>query len=88
MLLDEPTSALDAMSALEIQQKLIGLFPGTTKLMITHDLRLLSQVDHVLFMENGRVRDSGSHRELMERCEAYRTLVLCDEEVSHEETAL
>lgn len=88
MLLDEPTSALDAMSALEIQQKLIDLFPGATKLMITHDLRLLSQVDHVLFMENGRVLDSGSHRELMSRCGAYRTLVLCDEEVSHEKEAL
>ena len=56
--------------------------------MITHDLRLLSQVDHVLFMENGRVLDSGSHRELMSRCGAYRTLVLCDEEVSHEKEAL
>lgn len=82
MLLDEPTSALDAMSALDIQQKLIDLFPGTTKLMITHDLRLLSQVDHVVFLENGRVLDSGSHRELMCRCGAYRTLVLCEEEVA------
>ena len=88
MLLDEPTSALDAMSALEIQQKLIDLFPGATKLMITHDLRLLSQVDHVVFLENGRVLDSGSHRDLMKRCEAYRTLVLCDEEVAHEKAAL
>lgn len=88
MLLDEPTSALDAMSALEIQQKLIDLFPGATKLMITHDLRLLSQVDHVVFMENGCVLDSGSHRDLMNRCEAYRTLVLCDEEVAHEKAAL
>ena len=88
MLLDEPTSALDAMSALDIQQKLIDLFPGTTKLMITHDLRLLSQVDHVVFLENGRVLDSGSHRDLMTRCEPYRTLVFCDEEVSHEEAAL
>ncbi len=88
MLLDEPTSALDAISALEIQQKLIDLFPGATKLMITHDLRLLSQVDHVVFMENGRVLDSGSHQELMSRCEAYRTLIFCGEEVSHEKAAL
>ncbi len=79
LLLDEPTSALDAMSALAIQQKLLELFPGTTKLMITHDLRLLSQVDHVIFMEDGRVLDSGSHMELMDRCEAYRTLVACNE---------
>ena len=88
LLLDEPTSALDAMSALDIQQKLIDLFPGATKLMITHDLRLLSQVDHVVFLENGCVLDSGSPCDLMLRCEAYRTLVFCGEEVSHEKEAL
>ena len=81
MLLDEPTSALDAMSAMNIQQMIIDLFPGKTKLMITHDLRMLAQVDNVIFMEDGRVKDSGSPEELMQRCEAYRTLVLCDEEV-------
>lgn len=81
LLLDEPTSALDALSALEVQQKLIELFPGTTKLMITHDLRLLTRVDHVIFMENGNILDSGSPIELMKRCEPYRALVLCDEEV-------
>ena len=81
MLLDEPTSALDAMSALDIQQKLIELFPGATKLMITHDLRMLAKVDHVLFLENGRVLDSGSHMDLMQRCDSYRNLVLCDAEV-------
>ena len=81
MLLDEPTSALDAMSALDIQQKLIELFPGATKLMITHDLRMLSKVDHVLFLENGCLKDSGSHQDLMQRCEPYRTLVMCDAEV-------
>lgn len=81
LLLDEPTSALDALSALEVHQKLIELFPGTTKLMITHDLRLLTRVDHVIFMENGNILDSGSPIELMKRCEPYRALVLCDEEV-------
>lgn len=77
LLLDEPTSALDARSALRIQQKLMELFKGTTKLMITHDLRLLAQADHVIFLEDGRVADSGSPVELMARCEAYRTLVQC-----------
>ncbi|MBR4906222.1 MAG: ABC transporter ATP-binding protein [Clostridia bacterium] len=81
MLLDEPTSALDAMSAMNIQQMIIDLFPGKTKLMITHDLRLLAQVDNVIYMEDGQVKDSGSPEELMQRCEAYRSLVLCDEEV-------
>lgn len=80
MLLDEPTSALDAQSALSIQEKLLELFQGTTKVMITHDLRLLSRVDHVIFLENGRVVDSGSPGELMRRCEPYRCLVQCDRE--------
>lgn len=77
LLLDEPTSALDAHSALAVQQKLMTLFDGTTKLMITHDLRLLARVDHVIFLENGRVADSGSPAELMARCADYRALVQC-----------
>ena len=80
MLLDEPTSALDAHSALNIQQKLLELFKGATKLMITHDLRLLSQVDHVIFLEDGQVVDSGKPYDLMVRCEAYRSLVQCGKE--------
>ena len=81
LLLDEPTSALDARSALMVQSKLLELFRGTTKVMITHDLRLLAQVDHVIFLENGRVVDSGRPDELMERCQDYRSLVQCSKEV-------
>ncbi|MGI6254732.1 MAG: ABC transporter ATP-binding protein [Acutalibacter sp.] len=88
LLLDEPTSALDAMSALAVQQKLIDLFQGTTKLMITHDLRMLAKVDHVIFLQEGMVLDSGTHRELMARCEPYRTLVFCEEEVPYEKETL
>lgn len=77
LLLDEPTSALDAKSAYDIQRKLIELFKGTTMLMITHDLRLLSTVDQVIYLEEGEVLDSGSHQELMNRCNAYRELVIC-----------
>ncbi len=80
MLLDEPTASLDAASALDIQSKLLSLFPEATKLMITHDLRLLNQVDHVIFLEDGYVADTGSPAELMARCEAYRALVLSGEE--------
>ena len=80
MLLDEPTSALDAMSAFSIQEKILQLFDGTTKLMITHDLRLLARVDHVIFLADGVVADSGSPQELMQRCGAYRELVQCSEE--------
>ena len=78
---------LDKKELLQMMKELRRKY-RMSMLMITHDLRLLSQVDHVLFMENGRVLDSGSHRELMSRCGAYRTLVLCDEEVSHEKEAL
>lgn len=77
LLLDEPTSALDARSAFDIQQKLLEVFHGTTMLMITHDLRLLSAVDQIIFLENGTVVDSGTHLELMSRCAPYRDLVNC-----------
>lgn len=82
LLLDEPTSALDARSALSLQNRLLDLLPGTTKVMITHDLRLLARMDHVIFLENGRVVDSGSPAQLMARCPAYRSLVDCSKEVT------
>ena len=64
-----------------VQSKLLELFRGTTKVMITHDLRLLAQVDHVIFLENGRVVDSGRPRRTHERCQDYRSLVQCSKEV-------
>lgn len=77
LLLDEPTSALDAKSAYDIQKKLLEIFNGTTMLMITHDLRLLSWVDQIIYLEEGEVLDFGTHLELMNRCEPYRELVTC-----------
>ncbi len=77
LLLDEPTSALDAKSAYDIQKKLMDLFKGHTMLMITHDLRLLSKVEKIIYLEEGEIIDSGSHKELIERCTPYRELVSC-----------
>ena len=77
LLLDEPTSALDAKSAYDIQKKLLELFKETTMLMITHDLRLLSAVDQIVYLEEGEVIDSGSHKDLMNRCTPYRELIVC-----------
>lgn len=77
MLLDEPTSALDAKSACEIQKKILELFNDRTRVLITHDLRLLMSVDQVVYLEDGEVKDSGNHYDLMKRCKEYRELVEC-----------
>ncbi len=59
-LLDEPTSALDAEAADEIINLLLEVTEGHTTFWITHDLRLLSFVDKILFLENGRISFEGT----------------------------
>ncbi|MBP1843676.1 cystine transport system ATP-binding protein [Rhizobium petrolearium] len=62
LLCDEPTSALDPELSAEVVDVLGRLAKeGTTMVMATHDLRLASQIaNHVVFLENGSVVESGS----------------------------
>ena len=64
LLCDEPTSALDPELSAEVVDVLGTLAKeGTTMVMATHDLRLASQIaNHVVFLENGSVVESGSAR--------------------------
>lgn len=66
ILCDEPTSALDPELAIEVIEVLANLArEGTTMVMATHDLRLARQVsERVLFLDHGRVVESGTPGEL------------------------
>ncbi|KAK3386728.1 P-loop containing nucleoside triphosphate hydrolase protein [Podospora didyma] len=72
LLLDESTSALDAASEAALQEGLERVAKGTTILAITHRLHTVQKADVILVVEGGRVVDSGTHAELMERRESYR----------------
>lgn len=72
LLLDESTSALDAASEAALQEGLDKVAKGTTVLAITHRLHTVKKADVIFVVEGGRIVDSGTHGELMERRESYR----------------
>ena len=74
LILDEATSQIDAQSEQWIHDTLREFMVGRTSLIVTHRVSTLDLVDQILVMSAGEVVDFGTHRELMSRCSAYRSL--------------
>ena len=74
LILDEATSALDAETEQQVCRNLAARFHHATVLFITHRLTTLRQADRILFMERGRIREDGSHVQLIALAGAYATL--------------
>ena len=67
MILDEATSAVDTETELAIQKSLERLEKGRTVLSIAHRLSTLRNATHLIVIDDGRVTESGTHKELMEK---------------------
>lgn len=76
VVLDEATSALDPENEAEVMEALRELATGRTVIAIAHRLNTVRSADQILYMEGGRVVDSGPHAALLTRCPAYARL--CD----------
>jgi len=59
LLLDEPTSHMDNASEDQLRQHLYNLLPGKTLLLVTHRMSMLTLVDRLLVMDNGKVVADG-----------------------------
>jgi ATP-binding cassette subfamily B protein len=67
VILDEPTSALDARAEAELFERFVALFHDRTAVLVSHRLSTVKMVDRIYFLENGRIAESGSHDDLIER---------------------
>lgn len=65
VILDEPTAALDAANQLAVQRAMDALVKERTVIVIAHRLSTIVGADLVLFVENGRLAESGTHAELI-----------------------
>jgi ABC-type multidrug transport system fused ATPase/permease subunit len=74
LILDEPTSALDAQTEGALMQALEGLMKGRTTLIIAHRLSTVRRADRIVVLQDGLIKESGSHEELIARGEIYAHL--------------
>jgi len=74
LILDEATSNLDTASEKAVQEALQNLMEGRTTLVIAHRLPTIQHADKICVMQDGRIAEMGTHRQLLQSDTLYRRL--------------
>lgn len=74
LVLDEATSALDSESEVLIQNALFKLMQGRTAIVIAHRLSTIQKMDRIIVLDNGRIAEQGSHKQLARQGGIYAKL--------------
>jgi subfamily B ATP-binding cassette protein MsbA len=71
LILDEATSALDTESERLVQDAILNLMKNRTSIVIAHRLSTIQNADLIVVIDDGRIVETGTHNELMEKDEGY-----------------
>lgn len=74
LILDDCTSALDATTEARVLAGILDDRQKMTVLLVSQRISTVMRTDHILCMEDGKVRGFGSHERLLEECEPYRAI--------------
>jgi len=75
LILDDSVSAVDTKTEEVILRNLKESRKGKTTILIAHRISTVETMDKIIFIEDGRIVDVGSHSRLLERCSKYRVTV-------------
>ncbi|KFP60508.1 Canalicular multispecific organic anion transporter 2, partial [Cariama cristata] len=90
-LLDDPLSAVDSHVAKHIFDKVIGpdgVLKGKTRILVTHGISFLPQVDHVVVLVDGKISEMGSYQDLLKQNKAFAEFLrnyALDEDIEEDE---
>ena len=74
LILDDSTSAVDTATEAEIRKSFSTSLKDTTKLIIAQRISSVEDADRILVMDEGQIVGQGTHKELLESCEAYQEI--------------
>ena len=75
LILDDSVSAVDTRTEKAILKNLRATRAGRTTILIAHRISTIESLDKILFLDDGRLLDAGTHQELLDRCPDYRKMV-------------
>lgn len=75
LILDDSVSAVDTGTEKTILENLRETRKGKTTILIAHRISTIRTMDKIIYVENNRIADVGTHEELYERCPGYRKMV-------------
>ena len=74
LILDEATANIDTETEQWIQEAVKTLMEGRTSIMVAHRLSTIQHCDRIIVMHHGKIRESGTHQELLEQDGIYKKL--------------
>lgn len=84
LILDEATSNIDTQTEKLVQKGIEKLIQGRTSFVIAHRLSTIRDCDRIMVVEDGKIVESGSHKELLEKKELYHNLYMAQYKLLNE----